>query len=61
LLSKILLGVLLVLLASKYGLFTRFKRLRPRVDRAVNLTIVLLIVLYVGHFVWWLTHGSGVR
>jgi hypothetical protein len=53
--------MLLVLLASKYGLFTRFKRLRPRVDRAVNLTIVLLIVLYVGHFVWWLTHSSGVR
>lgn len=52
-LSKALLGMLLMLLASKYGLFTRLKRLQPRVERAVNITIVLLAVLYVGQVVWW--------
>ena len=57
-LSKLVLGALLVLFASKYGLFTRLKRLKPRVDRAVNVTIVLLVILYVGQFVWLLTHNT---
>jgi hypothetical protein len=59
LLSKILLGMLLALLASKYGLFTRLKRLKPRVDRAVNVTIALLVILYIGQFFWLFTHRSG--
>ena len=51
--------MLLALLASKYGLFTRLKRLKPRVDRAVNVTIALLVILYIGQFVWLLTHRSA--
>jgi hypothetical protein len=56
--SKILLFALLVLLASKFGLFTRFKRLKPRLDRAVNLTIIGLGVIYVGHLLWWFVNTS---
>lgn len=51
--------MLLVLLASKFGLFTRLRRLKPQLDRAVNLTIVLLVVLYVGQLVWWLVKERG--
>ena len=58
-LSKALLGMLLVLLASKFGLFTRLRRLKPQLDRAVNLTIVLLVVLYLGQLVWWLVKERG--
>ena len=58
-LSKILLGMLLLLFASKFGLFTRFRRLKPRVDRAVNLTIIVLVVLYVGQAIWWLVRSYG--
>jgi hypothetical protein len=56
LLSKILLGMLLVLLLSKFKLaiFQRLRRMKPQVDRGVNIMIVLLVVLYVGQFVWLL-------
>jgi hypothetical protein len=56
LLSKILLGMLLILLLSKFKLavFQRLRRMKPQVDRGVNIMIVLLIVLYVGQFVWLL-------
>jgi hypothetical protein len=54
LLSKILLVILLGLLASKLGLGARLKRLLPRLDRAVNLTIIGLVVIYVGQLLWWL-------
>lgn len=58
-LSKILLVTLLGLLASKYGLRAKLKQLMPRLDRAVNLTIIGLVVIYVGQLVWWLTKGRG--
>ncbi|HYJ10731.1 MAG TPA: hypothetical protein VEX18_17030 [Polyangiaceae bacterium] len=55
-LSKILLGMLLMLLISKFKLaiFQRLRRMKPQVDRGVNIMIVLLVVLYVGQFVWLL-------
>lgn len=55
-LSKILLGMLLLLLLSKFKLaiFQRMRRMKPQVDRGVNIMIVLLAVLYVGQFVWLL-------
>lgn len=54
LLSKLLLLPLLVLLAVKLGLPARLKKLKPKLDRAINLTIGGLIVIYVGQFLWWL-------
>ena len=58
-LSKILLVILLGLLASKFGLRAKLKLLRPRLDRAVNFAIIALVVIYVGHLVWWLLQGQG--
>ena len=57
-LSKILLVTLLGLLVSKLGLRTRLKQLMPRLDRAVNVAIIGLVVIYVGHLAWWLLRSS---
>lgn len=51
-LSKILLAILLVLLASKLGLRTKLRELKPKIDRAVNITIVVIVIAYVGQFLW---------
>jgi hypothetical protein len=58
LLSKILLVTLLGVLLSKLGLRAKLKQLGPRIDRAVNLTIIGLAVIYVGHLAWWLLRGG---
>jgi hypothetical protein len=54
LLSKILLVILLGLLVSKLGFRQKLKQLLPRLDRAVNLIIIGLVVIYVGQLLWWL-------
>lgn len=53
-LSKILLALLLLMLASKLGLRTKLRDLKPRLDRAVNITIVVVVVAYVGQLLWLL-------
>ena len=58
-LSKILLVTLLGLLASKYGLRTKLKLLMPRLDRAVNVTIIGLVIIYVGQLIWWLVKAKA--
>jgi hypothetical protein len=60
LLSKLLLVILLGLLVSKLGFGRKLKQLLPRLDRAVNLTIIGLAVIYVGQFVWWLVQRPAV-
>jgi len=60
LLSKILLAVLIGLLVSKLGLRQRLKHLMPRLDRAVNLTIMGLVVIYVGQLLWWVIYRQPV-
>jgi hypothetical protein len=60
LLSKILLVILLGLLVSKLGFRQKLRQLLPRLDRAVNFTIIGLVVIYVGHVLWWLTQRSPV-
>lgn len=57
-LSKILLVILLALAASKFGLRTKLRQLKPRLDRAVNITIVVVVVAYTAQLVWLLSHGS---
>ena len=57
LLSKILLLSLLGLLLGKLGLRRKLKQLMPRLDRGVNLTIIGLVVIYVGQRVWWLARS----
>ena len=51
-LSKILLVALLFMLASRLGLRAKWRQLQPRIDRAVNITIVVVVVAYVGQLVW---------
>jgi hypothetical protein len=46
-LSKILLGVGLVLLALKFGLRTRLRELGRAIDRFVNVALVVIAVSYV--------------
>jgi hypothetical protein len=57
LLSKILLVALLGLVASKYGLITKLKQMRPRFERAINFIIIGLVVIYVGQLIWWFVEG----
>jgi hypothetical protein len=59
--SKLLLVALLLLLASKLGLRTKLRQLKPQLDRAVNYTIIGLAVIYVGQLIWWLIQGRAGR
>jgi hypothetical protein len=51
-LSKLLLLVLLFMLASKLGLRMKLRTLKPKIDRAVNITIVVVVVAYAGQLLW---------
>ena len=51
-LSKILLAVLLFKLLAKLKWRTKLRDLKPRFDRAVNITLVVLGVAYVGQLAW---------
>ena len=51
-LSKILLAVLLFKLLGKLGWRTKLRDLKPRLDRAANITLVVLGVAYVGQLLW---------
>lgn len=60
-LSKLLLVVLLVMLASKLGLRTKLRQLKPKIDRAVNITIVVVVLAYAGQLLWlvWQKHAGN--
>jgi hypothetical protein len=60
-LSKILLVILLFKLLGKLGLRTKLRDLKPRMDRAVNITLVVLAVAYVGQLLWLYFQRSSVR
>lgn len=51
-LSKVLLAALLFMLASKLGLSTKLRQLKPKIDRAVNITIVVVVVAYTAQLLW---------
>lgn len=51
-LSKIILVVLLFKLLGKLGWRTKLRNLKPQLDRAVNITLVVLGVAYVGQLIW---------
>ncbi len=40
------------MLASKLGLRTKLRELKPKIDRAVNITIVVVIIAYTGQLLW---------
>lgn len=40
------------MLAGKLGLRTKLRDLKPKIDRAVNITIVVVIVVYAGQLLW---------
>ncbi len=58
-LSKLILVVLLLRLASKLGFKTKLRNLKPQLDRAVNITLVVLAVAYVGQLLWLFAHRGG--
>lgn len=58
-LSKLILGALLLMLASKLGLGIKLRRLKPRIDRAVNITIAVLVVAYAGQLLWLFVKKHG--
>lgn len=60
-LSKIFLAILLLILASKLGFGIKLRQLRPRIDRAVNITIVVLIVAYAAQLLWLFVQKHSVR
>ncbi len=39
------------MLVSKLGLRTKLRQIKPRLDRAVNITIVVVVVAYVGQLI----------
>ena len=47
------------MLASKLGLRSKWRQLKPRVDRAVNITIVVVVMAYVGQLVWLLIQRNA--
>lgn len=59
-LSKLVLAFLLILLASRLGLRTKWRKLLPRLERAVNIAIAVLVVAYAGQLVWmlWQKHAA---
>ena len=59
-LSKIILVALLLKLFGKLGLRTKLRDMKPRIDRAVNITLVVLAVAYAGQLLWlYLKRRSG--
>jgi len=59
-LSKIILAVSVFMLLGKLGFGAKLRNLKPRLDRAVNITLVVLGVAYVGQLFWLLFKaGSG--
>lgn len=55
-LSKFILVVLLFKLLGKLGMRRKLRDLKPRMDRAVNITLVVLAVAYVGQLLWLYFH-----
>ena len=53
-LSKVLLYTALALLLSKFVFRLRFRELGQRLDRAVNLMLVLIVVAYGAQLGLWL-------
>jgi len=53
-LSKIILVVLLFKLLGKLGFRAKLRNLKPQLDRAVNITLVVLGVAYLGQLIWLL-------
>ena len=51
-LSKVLLALLLFKLLGKLGWRTKLRDLKPRLDRAANITLVVIGVAYVGQLLW---------
>jgi hypothetical protein len=51
-LSKVLLAALLFKLLGKLGWRTKLRDLKPRIDRATNITLIVLGVAYVGQLLW---------
>jgi divalent metal cation (Fe/Co/Zn/Cd) transporter len=52
LLSKIILAILLFMLLGRLGLRAKLRNLKPKLDRAVNITLLVLGVTYVGQLLW---------
>ena len=58
-LSKIILAVLVFKLLGKLGLKSKLRDLKPRFDRAVNITLVVLCIAYAGQLLWLFFQRRG--
>lgn len=58
-LSKIILVVLLFKLLGKLGLRSKLRNLKPQLDRAVNVTLVVLALAYAGQLIWLFIQRSN--
>ena len=58
-LTKLLIAFAIFLLATKYGLRTKLRQMKPQLDRAVNFVIIGLAIIYVGQLVWWFIQGRS--
>jgi len=47
------------MLASKLGLRTKLRQLMPKIDRAVNITIVVVVVAYTLQLLWLFLRKPG--
>jgi hypothetical protein len=56
-LSKIILAILLIMLLGKLGLRAKLRNLMPKIDRAVNITLLVLGITYVGQLLWLYAKG----
>jgi hypothetical protein len=58
LLRKILALALFLLIVGRIAIFPRFKALRGRIDRAVNVTLIVLALVYGFELVRWYLEGK---
>jgi hypothetical protein len=47
------------MLASKLGFRTKLRQLKPKIDRAVNVTIVVVVIAYTLQLLWILLRKRG--
>jgi hypothetical protein len=60
-LSKLILAVLVFKLLGKLGWRSKLRNLKPQLDRAVNITLVVLAVAYAGQLIFWFIQHRSPR
>jgi hypothetical protein len=56
--GRILLYAGLILLVSKLFFRVKFREIGARIDRAVTVMLVVIVLAYGAHVIWWLANGG---